>query len=56
MYFNAFYKHGYLKVNNENTKEANLDIRTKNTEKKKQPSNKKDSGKTKSENKKDIKE
>lgn len=36
MYFNAFYRHGYLKVNNENTKEANLDIRTKNKDKKKQ--------------------
>lgn len=29
MYFNAFYRHGYLKVNNENTKEADLNIRTK---------------------------
>lgn len=29
MYFNAFYRHGYLKVNNENVKGANLDLRTK---------------------------
>jgi len=53
MYFNAFYKHGYLKLNNENTKEANLDIRTKNTEKKKKQHSDKEN---KSEKKKDIKE
>lgn len=39
MYFNAFYRHGYLKVNTENAKVANLDIRTK---KKKNDSKKED--------------
>ncbi len=33
MYFNAFYRHGYLKVNNENVKGANLDLRTKKKDK-----------------------
>ena len=35
MYFNAFYRHGYLKVNTENVKGANLDLRTKKKDKQK---------------------